>query len=168
MEDKVMLARINKSYVPAYWDDFFNDKVFNNYTNGYRKFTAPSVNIIEDVKDFKIEFAVPGLAKEDFNIDLEKDLLTISYGYNAHSEDIENGDNNKSNKKSESNEAKVETTGSYLMREFNFSSFKRSFRMPETVDSENIAATYRDGILSVSIPKKEEVFSKAQKSIEIS
>lgn len=163
-----MLARINKSYVPAYWDDFFNDKVFNNYTNGYRKFTAPSVNIIEDVKDFKIEFAVPGLAKEDFNIDLEKDLLTISYGYNAHSEDIENGDNNKSNKKSESNEAKVETTGSYLMREFNFSSFKRSFRMPETVDSENIAATYRDGILSVSIPKKEEVFSKAQKSIEIS
>ena len=163
-----MLARINKSYVPAYWDDFFNDKVFNNYSNGYRKFTAPSVNIIEEVKDFKIEFAVPGLAKEDFKIDLEKDLLTISYGYSAHSEDVENGDNNEANEKGESSDAKLETTSTYLKREFNFSSFKRSFRMPETVDSENIAATYRDGILSVSIPKKEEVFSKAQKSIEIS
>jgi len=142
-----MLARINKSYVPVFWDDFFNDNFFgygNGERNGSRK---PSVNIVEENNAYQIEMAVPGLSKKDIRIDLDNDLLTISY---------------------EKEESKDETSRNYLKREFSFASFSRSFQLPDTIDSENIKANHTDGILSISLPKKEEVVTKAQKSIEIS
>ncbi len=73
-----MLARINRNYVPAYWDDFFNDRVFNNNSPAPRKNISPAVNIIEADNDFRIEVAVPGLTRNDFNIEIEDDVLTIS------------------------------------------------------------------------------------------
>ena len=88
-----MLARINRSYVPAYWDDFFNDTFFNNYKTANYKGTAPAVNVVEEEREFRIDFAVPGLAKEDFRIDLEKDVLTVS------SENKEKRDDKGHNKK---------------------------------------------------------------------
>ena len=142
-----MLARINKSYVPAYWDDYFNDSFFNNFATGHKNFTAPSVNILEENSEFQIEFAVPGLSKKEIKIELDNDLLTVSY---------------------ENSENKKETKRNYLKREFNYSSFKRSFQMPDNIDSENIKAIHSEGILKISIPKKEETVSKAQRSIEIS
>ena len=146
MEDKKMLARINKSYVPVFWDDFFNDNLFNNFSGTRSGVKSPSVNIIEDEKEYVIEMAVPGLSKSDIRIDLENDILTISY---------------------ESKESKEERKRSYLKREFSYASFNRSFQLPETIDGDNIRANHVDGILNISLPKKEEVVTKAQKSIEI-
>jgi len=141
-----MLARINRNYVPAYWDDFFNDRVFNNINHAPRKNTSPAVNIIEADNEFKIEVAVPGLSKNDFNIEIEDDVLTIS---------------------SVENEKKEEEIPNYTRREFNFSSFKRSFQLPETIDQDQIQASHKEGVLSITLVKKEEVVQNAPKQIEI-
>ena len=76
-----MLARINRSYVPAYWDDFFNDKFFNQLKSTDSNRSRPAVNVFEDEKGYTIEVAVPGIAKDDFNLEIENDVLTISTEY---------------------------------------------------------------------------------------
>ena len=141
-----MLARINRNYVPAYWDDFFNDRVFNTNHNVQRKNTSPAVNISEADKDFKIELAVPGLSKNDFNIEVENDVLTISSVEKEHKE---------------------EKMPNYTRREFNFNSFKRSFELPETIDQDQIKASHKDGVLSITLVKKEEEVQKAPKQIKV-
>lgn len=141
-----MLARINRGFVPAYWDDFFNDTLFNNANPAAYRGTAPAVNVVEEEMAFRIEMAVPGLSRKDFRIDLENDVLTIS------SEQKENKEDKKLN---------------YMRKEFNYSTFKRSFQLPETVDQENIKASNDAGILTIQIPKKKEVVQKAAKQIEI-
>lgn len=141
-----MLARINRNYVPAYWDDFFNDRVFSNHSNVQRKTTSPEVNIIEADHDFKIEVAVPGLSRNDFNIEVEDDVLTVS---------------------SVEKEKKEEKMVNYTRREFNFSSFKRSFQLPESIDQDKIQASHKDGVLTITLAKKEEEVQKAPKQIVV-
>jgi HSP20 family protein len=141
-----MLARINRSYVPAYWDDFFNDKFFNQLKNTGSGESRTAVNISEDDKGYTIEVAIPGIAKDEFNLEIENDVLTLS------SEQKENKDEQKQN---------------YLRREFNHQSFKRSFELPETIDQEQINATIDAGILTLSLPKKEEEVQKAPRQIEV-
>jgi HSP20 family protein len=141
-----MLARINKRYVPAYWDDFFNDSVFNSFNNVACNNTSPAVNVEEDDKAFRIEVAVPGVSKKEINIDLENDVLTISSG-------------NKEDKETKSR--------NYMRREFSYSAFKRSFQLPETIDHEKIRASHEAGVLTIELPKREEVVQKAPKQIEI-
>jgi HSP20 family protein len=141
-----MLARINRSYVPAYWDDFFNDKFFNQLKNTGSGESRPAVNISEDDKGYTIEVAIPGIAKDEFNLEIENDVLTLS------SEQKENKDEQKQN---------------YMRREFNHQSFKRSFELPETIDQEQINATIDAGILTLSLPKKEEEVQKAPRQIEV-
>jgi len=141
-----MLARINKNYVPTYWDDFFNDRVFNNNYPAQRKNTSPAVNIIEADNSFKIEVALPGLSRKDFNIEVEDDLLTIS---SVEKENTE------------------EKMPNYSRREFNFSSFKRSFELPETIDQDQIQASHKDGVLTITLVKKEEVVQKAPRQIVV-
>jgi HSP20 family protein len=141
-----MLARINKNYVPAYWDDFFNDNFFNGFNSGSRHTHSPAVNIVEDDKEYRIEVAVPGVARKDFSIDLNDDVLTIS-------------SEQKSDKKDENRR--------YMRREFSYSTFKRSFQLPDTIDQDHIKASHDAGILNIQLPKKEEVVQKAPKQIEI-
>ena len=141
-----MLARINRNYVPAYWDDFFNDRFFKQINTSGSQSHSPAVNVIEDEKNYRIEVAVPGVKREDFNIELEKDVLTIS---------------------TEMKEGKEDQMPNYLRREFNFQSFKRSFQLPETIDQENIQASHEAGILIVNLPKSEELVEKAMKQIEV-
>ncbi len=141
-----MLARINRSYVPAYWDDFFNDKFFNQLKSTGSGESLPAVNISEDDKGYSIEVAVPGIAKDNFNLEIENDVLILS------SEQEENKDEQKQN---------------YLRREFSYQSFKRSFELPETIDQEQINATIDAGILTLSLPKKEEEIQKAPRQIEV-
>ena len=141
-----MLARINRNYVPAYWDDFFNDRVFNNNSPAPRKNISPAVNIIEADNDFRIELAVPGLTRNDFNIEVEDDVLTIS---------------------SVEKETQEEKLPNYTRREFNFSSFKRSFQLPETIDQDQIQASHKEGVLSITLVKKEEEVQNAPKQIEV-
>ena len=141
-----MLARINRNYVPAYWDDFFNDRVFNSLNNSHCNTTSPAVNIEEGDKEFSIEVAVPGLSRKDFRIEVEDDVLTIS---------------------SEEKQKKEDKKRNYTRREFSYHSFKRSFQLPETVDQDQIKASHESGVLSITLPKRDEVVQKAPKQIEV-
>jgi len=122
-----------------FFDDFFT-RDFNIPSN------TPSINIIENEGAFRIELAAPGLEKTDFNIQVEKELLKISV-----------------EKKSEQ-EVKEEN---FTRREFNFSTFSKSFHIPDTVNAEAIAGNYENGVLSLSLPKKEEDKTTLSKTIEI-
>lgn len=108
--------------------------------------TLPSVNIIEKEDSFHIELAAPGLKNEDFKVNVHENVLTISV-----------------EKKEETNEEK----DNYTRKEFNYTSFKRSFTLPKTVDSDKIEATYTDGILQLTLPKKEEAKPKEPKLITV-
>jgi HSP20 family protein len=112
-----------------------------NYNN-----TFPAVNIRENEKDFELEIAVPGQKKEDFNIEVDENVLTIS---------MEN-----------KNQGEVKDDN-FTRREFSYSSFKRAFTLPETVNEEKINASYTDGILRFTLPKKEEALPKPKRMIEI-
>jgi HSP20 family protein len=106
----------------------------------------PHLNILESEKSFNIELAAPGLNKEDLNIHLEKNIMTVS---------------------NEKKEEKKLNSANYLKREFSYHSFKRSFNIPETVDSNNIKAQYENGVLKIELPKKEAEVSASTKTIEI-
>lgn len=108
--------------------------------------TTPAVNIKENEDGFFLDFALPGVAKEDVIIELENDLLTVS-----------------TEKKTE----ETSETAGYTRREFHYNSFKRNFTLPETIDSSKITADHKDGVLSITIPKKEEAKPKPARKIEI-
>jgi len=141
-----MLARINRNYVPAYWDDFFNDGFFNQLNSATSNSNIPAVNVSEDESGYTIEVAAPGLSRKDFNLEVDDDILTIS---------------------TEQKESKEEKKQNYLRKEFNYHSFKRSFRLPETVDQEKIRATHESGILTLSLPRKEEAIQNAPRQIAV-
>ncbi len=107
----------------------------------------PTVNVIENTKDFKIEMAAPGLEKKDFHVSVNNHELTIS---------------------SEKKEESKEKTENYTRREFSFSSFARTFRLPENCISEKIDAKYENGILMITLPKKEVTVTKPVKEIKVS
>lgn len=131
-------------------DRFFDTDLFDWTSKNYSKTntTLPSVNVKENDNEFAIEVAVPGFEKGDFKIEVHNDVLTIS------------------SEKQESNETKDETEH-YTKREFSYQAFTRSFTLPETADGDKAAASYDKGILTVSIPKKEEAKPKAPRTIEI-
>jgi HSP20 family protein len=122
-----------------------------DWLGGMQNFNAnvPAVNIKETDISFGIELAAPGKTKEDFNIEIDHNVLTIS-----------------SEEKSEKSE-KEETEGKYTRKEFSYSSFRRAFTLPETVNTESINATYENGVLNVTLPKKEEALPKPKRLIEI-
>lgn len=125
------------------WKDLFD-------INGGRSWTAtvPAVNISEEKDAFKLSLAAPGMSKADFNVDVDGDTLTIS----AEKEE-----------KKENKDEKVSR------EEYNYSSFTRTFRLPDGVKKESISAVYQDGVLKLTLPKKEESKKDAQsKKIEIS
>jgi HSP20 family protein len=126
-----------------YFDTFFNDDFFRTPA----AFTLPSVNVVENDNEYRLEVAVPGFGKDDFAIDVDNHLLTIS-----------------GEKKNETKEEKE----NYTRREFSYSNFKRSFTLPETVNGENISAAYENGILNVQLPKKMESKKETKKTIKIS
>ena len=139
------LSRRNR-FFPTIWDEFLKDSMIN--TNGVSN-VLPAVNVKEGENEFTIELAAPGLTKEDFKIKLEEDLLTIS-------------------RTSEEKKEETEEKRNYTRKEFSFSSFSRSFRLPDTIDGEKIDANYTDGVLYLALPKKEEAKAKPPREIAIS
>lgn len=123
------------------FSDFFEGEFLPSRRN--RNFgSLPAANIKETEKSFLVELASPGMTKEDFKIELDEDLLTI---------------------RSEKETEKEETENRYTKREFNYTSFVRSFRLPEEVDAEKITAKYEEGILQLEIPKREIEEKKVRK-----
>ena len=120
-----------------------NHPVLNEMLNGMQRrpihnncdFNRPAANIIDNEKDFTIELAVPGMSKQDFNIKLDDDILSISV---------------------EREEQEEKEERNFTRREFRYDGFCRSFSMPDIVDQEKIIADYKNGVLSVMLPKSEE------------
>lgn len=142
------IARL-KNY-PSMFDRFFENDLFDwsNRNFSTTNTTLPAVNIWETQDDFKIDVAAPGLKKEDFKIELKNELLTVS-----------------SEKKEDE---KKEEGKQYSRREYSYQSFSRSFTIPSTGDSDKVGAKYENGILTITIPKKEEAKPKPQREISIS
>lgn len=134
------------SGINSIFDDLFNNS-FSNFVGSDFASNVPSVNISESADNFKIELAAPGLQKEDFDINVEKNTLTISA------------------KKEVSKEVNEEK---FTRKEFGYSSFSRSFQLPEGVESNAIEASYENGILIIALPKKEEAKELAPRAIEVS
>lgn len=129
-------------------EDIFNRDLPSVFTSNFNTgITLPKVNIKENSDAFIVDMAVPGLSKSDFNIDLDNQLLSIS---TEIKEEHEQKDEN------------------YTRREFGYSSFKRTFNLPESVNEDQINAKYEEGILSIHLPKKEEAKQKPPRSINIS
>lgn len=137
------------NFSPELFDRFFDNSFFDwsskNFSN--TNTTLPAVNIIEDDNGFEVEMSAPGFEKNDFKIELNQNVLTIS-----------------SDKKTEDKEHRE---GAYTRREFSYQSFTRSFTLPDTVEDDKIEAKYEKGLLKLSIPKKEEAKPKPVKLIEI-
>ncbi len=107
---------------------------------------SPAVNIVEKEDSYRIEVAAPGLDKGDFEVKVDKDLLTISATKEMEGED-------KGEK--------------YTRREFSYFSFARNFHLPESVNANDIKAQYENGVLHVTLAKKEEAKPAPVKTIKI-
>lgn len=135
---KLKQASGNQAF-PAFENIF--DLFDNSIHAGFRKWVNPAANILSTKNGYEVQLAAPGLKKDDFKVNVDGDQLTIS---------------------SEVKEENTENTEKYSHREFRFSSFKRSFTLPENVNSEQISATYENGVLRLMLPVVENQKSKVK------
>ncbi len=127
-------------------DDFFGRDLLSNFFDFETGISVPAVNIIEGKEEFRIEVAAPGLSEKDFMIEVQNNLLIIS------------------SEKQTQEEMKDEKI---MRREFGYSSFKRSFALPQAANVDNITASHNAGVLTISIPKREEAKEKPPRIIKI-
>lgn len=136
--------------IPRFFDDFFSKDLFNWEFNNFSsdKGSLPSVNIVENNDAFEVEMAAPGMDKKDFKIELDNEILKIS---------VEKETNNN-----------MDTDTKVIRREYNYQSFQRTFNLPKSVvDESKIEANYKDGVLKIHIPKKEEAKALPPRTIQI-
>jgi HSP20 family protein len=132
--------------LPSLFDDFF--KPWREwFDSGWERVaTVPAVNVTEDSTSYKIAMAAPGLKKEDFKINVEGNLITIS---------------------AEKTESKEDRDEKYTRKEYNYTSFARTFTLPDNIKTERIEAHYENGELYLSLPKLVEEKTGTHKKIEI-
>ena len=116
-----------------------------SYDNNKVRHTTPAVNVKELSDQFILEMTIPGLSKKEVNISIEEDKMVIS-----------------------SNMAEREDTPTFTLREFNFGDFKRTFILPDSINKDKITASFKNGILLISLAKKEEKVDKGPQKIKIS
>ena len=133
------------SWIDDMLNSSFGSEFMSNFNSGM---TLPAVNVLEFDDKYLVEMAVPGFKKSDFNVNLDNKVLTISAELKHENEE--------------------EIKDSYTRKEFGYSSFQRTFTIPDTVDGDKILAKYEDGILKVALPKIEEAKKKPAKTIKIS
>ena len=142
-----MLSRTfnTESSMPSIFDALFNTDYSPMQSSVSKSFNS-RVNIIDNERDVTLELVAPGLKKEDINIDVNNDVLTVSVKENAEKE---------------------ENNANYIRREFCSSSFSRSFTLPDYLDQEEIKASQENGILNIVIPKREQAINKGPRQISI-
>jgi HSP20 family protein len=138
-----IIRRSNLAF-PSLMNEIFKPDWFGGMEN--LGANLPAVNIRENEKDYELELAVPGMKKDDFNVEVDNNIMTISAEVNTETDVSEEN---------------------YTRREFSFTSFKRSFTLPETINEDKIKASYVDGILKFTLPKKEEALPKPKRMIAI-
>ena len=135
--------------IPSVFDDFFKpwSEWFGNTGSLWgRVLSVPAVNVTENKDSYQVSLAAPGLKKEDFKINVEGNMLTVS---------------------AQSEETKEENEKAFTRKEYNFSSFSRSFTLPDEINQEKIGARYEDGILNLVLPRKENGKTTAAKQIAV-
>lgn len=134
--------------VPSVFDDFFKpwNEWFEDGGLWGRTMNVPAVNITEDEKGYQVSLAAPGLKKEDFKIAVDGTILTISSSKEDTSEDREER---------------------FTRKEYNYASFSRSFTLPDGISMEQITANYGEGVLKISLPKKESIIKQSAKQIAV-
>lgn len=142
------IATRNNNWFPSILEDILTENRLD--VSNYENFSTPKVNIKENLATFVVQIVAPGFSKENFSIELEEKTLKVS----AQTPEI--------NEK-ETDEQK----DSYTRREFKLTSFERSFTITDTIEVENLSAAYENGILEITLPKKEEV-KAVKKMVEIS
>jgi HSP20 family protein len=125
------------------WNEWFDHSKGDLWGN---VLSVPAVNIVEAKDAYKVSLAIPGMKKDDFNINVEGNMLTIS---------------------SETKEEKEEKDEKFTRKEYNYSSFSRSFTLPDGVMQDKIAAKYEDGVLKLTLPKTEETRKIPAKHIAV-
>lgn len=145
------LVKFNqRNTVPSFVDRFFNGDPFGmaeQMLNSPR-FAMPAVNIRETDDSYEVELAAPGRKRDDFKVSLHEQVLTIS-------------------SESRTEKEEKDAQGKYTRREFGVERFERSFNLPDNVNDEKIKANYQDGVLYISIPKKEEAKKRHPRLIDI-
>lgn len=131
-----------QSYFPSIFDEFFSDNWDIKMMND--KYISPSYNIKENEKEFVIEIAIPGKNNTDFNIEIENRSLLIST----------NNENENSNY-------------TYSRRDFGYSKFEKTFDLPISVDNNKVNSHYRNGVLTINLPKRKEFQNSAKQVIEV-
>ena len=137
--------------IPSLLNDFFPDRWLYSPLSSWRSAgaTLPAANIRETADDFQIEIAAPGMKRDDFKVELDHNVLTVSHDRN------------------EQNSSQEHVT--YSHHEFKYAAFERSFALPEQkIQGDKIEARYTDGILYIVIPKREEAKVKPPRQISIS
>lgn len=138
------IVKRNNVLFPSLMNEFFKPDWFGGMDNV--NYNVPAVNVKETESEYLLELAVPGRKKEDFNVEIDNDVLTISSEVKNEDSTVDEG---------------------YTRKEFTFSSFKRVFSLPETVAADKINASYEDGVLKFVLPKKEEALPKPKRLIEV-
>lgn len=138
------IVKRNNLFFPSLMHDFLRPDWFGGTENWNT--TVPAVNIKDNTEGFELELAVPGAKKEDFKIEVDSDILTISREIKSES---------------------TKEAENYTRREFSYASFNRAFTLPETVDGSKIDAKYEDGVLRLTLPKKEEALPEPKRLISI-
>jgi len=138
--------------LPTIFNDFFRpwESLFDlnggSLLNTFNPVSMPSVNIVENKDNYEVSLAAPGMKKDDFKIDIDANTLTIS---------------------AEKEEKKVENEERYTRKEFNYTSFSRSFSLPDWVNKDRIDASYENGLLKLTLPKTEEARKIASRHIAV-
>ncbi|MDA8685863.1 Hsp20/alpha crystallin family protein [Robiginitalea sp.] len=138
------LVRRHSGMFPSLWNEVLSPDWFGG--TDHTRNSYPAVNIQEGELGFTLELAIPGQQKEDFSIEIDDKLLTVSMEKHVEQEEKE---------------------GNFTRREFGYTNFKRSFTLPDTVNEDGITAQYEQGILRFSIPKKQEALPRPKRLIEV-
>ena len=138
-----LVRKHNSPFFPALFDEWLSNEWLPSSTLPTKQ--MPAVNIQETDTSFLLELAAPGVKKEDLQVEVEKDILSIS----------------------SQSDAAAEEDAQYTRKEYGYLSFRRTFTIPESVDIKKVEAQYREGILEVKLPKKKEMLQDAKKSIRI-
>jgi HSP20 family protein len=153
----VVKNKRNGSTLPTLVDNFFNadnffaSSILNNELLDFGSMVnIPEANIIENGKNYKIEIAAPGLERKDFKVEVKDNILKIS-----------------SEKEDEYEEEKNNENQYFCRKEFSYNSFTRTFTLPENLITDKIDAKYENGILHLTLPKKEVTVSKPAKQIKV-
>jgi len=136
------LIKKQSSFLPFIFDEFFKNNW--NINTPSNSFHHPSYNVKENDKEFVLEIIAPGKSNDDFKVEIDNRLLSITLTNNVQESDY-----------------------NYNLKEFEFLSFEKSFELPQTIEIDKVKSTYNSGILSINLPKKKEFQNPIKKIINV-